>query len=286
MVCELAAGVMLLAGCQGGSIASADRPAPAIQRPAAATTTTPKVTRPVSVTIAPTSPLSAEGLSVKVSRTLIYDVIEPASGSMRVVVRDAPPDCHCAGRTWWVREYDGDAAAFALAGVKPPSPALTEARMIIDPSGYVAIAERIDRDENVEVVFSPALVVLPNNLPGTSLGASPGGSAAGAKYEQELTMTVHPLGDRSRVKASGKARSTIIYQGDEKLTTPAGTFTARKVVSTLTADLSPARVNNQNELWMVDGLGIIADRDQERTLVFGLPSRSNTMTKMLSAHRP
>lgn len=279
MVCALAIVGAMLGGCQGGAIASADRPAPVLDR-AAPKSSAPKGAGPSSATITPTSPLSAEGLSVKVSRTLIYDVVEPAAGGMRVVLRDAPPDCHCAGRTWWVREYDADAAAFAMAGAKPPSPALTEARMVIDPSGYVAIAERIDREEKVEVVFTPALVVLPNNLPGSTIGG------AGAKYEQELTMTVHPLGDRTRTKASGKARSTIVYQGDEKLTTPAGTFTARKIVSTLSADLAPAKVNNQNELWMVDGVGIVAERDQERTLVFGLPSRSNAMTKLLNAHRP
>lgn len=279
MVCGLALCGAVLTGCQGGAIASADRPAPVLDQ-SAPKADPAKAVRPGNATMTPTSPLSAEGLSVRVSRTLIYDVVEPAGGAMRVVVRDAPPDCHCAGRTWWVREYDGDAAAFAMAGVKPTMPALTEARMIIDPSGYVAIAERIDREEKVEVVFTPALVVLPNNLPGASVGG------AGAKYEQELTMTVHPLGDRSRVKASGKARSTISYQGDEKLSTPAGAFSARKIVSTLSADLAPARVNNQNELWMVDGLGIVAERNQERTLVFGLPSRSNAMTKVLNAHRP
>ncbi len=290
----LAAG---LGGCQSGGLDSTERPAPTVGQPGR--TSAMSALGSAGAGGIPTSPLSAETLSVRVSRTLIYEAIGPdgrpvGDDALRVVIRDAPPDCHCAGRSWWVREYPSEAATHAAAGLRPEVPALTEARMIIDPSGYVAIAERIDRVERVEVVFSPALVVMPNNLPWAGPGAgapTPGtnaGSATtpGASYAQELLMTVHPLGDRTRVKASGTARSTIVYVGDERVTTGAGAFTARKIVSRMTADLAPARVTNVNELWVVDGVGIVAEREQERTTVFGVPSRQNTLTKVLSTHVP
>lgn len=276
-----------MGGCQSTAFDSVNRPAPTTQ----AGTDRSAAVRDQQVIAAktvPTTPLSVEKLSVKVSRTQVFDIVQPDAGakaktaadkdSMRVIVRDALPDCHCAGRTWWVREYDGDAAASAMAGVKPTTPSLNEIRMVIDPSGYAAIAERIDHIEKVEVVFSPALVVIPNNLPGEAVG--------GASYEQEVTMTVHPLGDRTRVKASGKARNVIVYQDDETVSTGAGDFTARKLLLTLTADLSPARVVNISEVWLVDGIGVVAEREQEKTTILGLPSRSNAISKLLNSHVP
>lgn len=255
-------GALVLGGC-GGSGAMVKPGKDAAETAKAATSKPVKGIQnaPVEKPKASMTTLSAKTLSVEVANVLTYDGDD---GKSYVVVRDNPPNCHCAGKAWWVRYYTGSEQA---------GKADQEAKFTIDPSGYVAITERIDRVEKVEVVFTPALVVMPDGLPPVAWSNS--------NYAQDLKMTVHPLGDRSKVKSSGAVRNEILYIGDEQVTTPAGTFTARRVLSTFTADLGPAKVTNQTEQWFADGVGIVTEREQERTKVLGVQVRDNSGMKLL-----
>lgn len=212
-------------------------------------------------------PLQASRMSVQVARTLHYQTRSDQSkesGSM-TVLRDQPPDCHCAGRVWWVRRYKGDVRP-AAPGMLPTTPADRELKFTIDASGYIALMEEINRTEGVEVVFTPPLVIIPEGLAVVSFN--------GANFAQDLSMTVHPLGDRSRTKSKGPVRNEITYLGDEPIKTPAGNFTARRVLAIFTADLSPAKVSNTSEQWFVDGVGLVAERETEKTTLLGVPFRS------------
>jgi hypothetical protein len=222
-------------------------------------------------------PTSARTLAFAVPRELEY---VSANGRRSLVIRrGTPPDCLCAGRTWTIKGYelDGppDAARAAVdSGVVTPT---WERTYTVLPGGGIGLTEQIDRAERVEVVFTPPMLIMPDNLPIHALGS--------AEMAQDFTMTVHPLGDRSRVKSRGPARTLVRYAADEALRTPAGAFTARRLETTLTADLSPAKVSNTTRQWFVENVGLVKEDDRETTKVLGLSVRNNTSEWTLHAFR-
>ena len=254
-----------LGACQSGG----SPPKEAMEGSAAAVsgpkpvTASAKAPAPVAQASTPPSELRAEKFTVHTPRTMVYD---GGDGKTVTVVQDALPDCHCAGRTWWVRTFSGD-----VHGTPD-----REVKMVIDASGYIAASEEIDHLDKVEIEYQPPLVLIPDKLPPESQG--------GASYTQDVKMIVHPMGDRTRVKTSGKAHNVITYLGDEEITTGAGTFTARKIVATLTADLSAARTLDENDQWLVDGVGIVCQREHEETKVLVAKIRNNTTTMVLKSY--
>lgn len=251
----LAVGGLGLVGCAGGKTA----PEPSAGGTAAA----------ASTLVPGTTPLSSARLSVNVARSLVY---QSQDGKMAVVEqRDPPPDCVCAGRNWQVRRFEVEGDPSAAAEIVASLPSMRPARertYVIVPGGSVALVSEINREEGVEVVFDPPLVVLPEGSPCVSVNS--------AEFAQDLTMKVHPIGNRGTVKRSGPVKNTFKYLGDERIQTPAGAFTARKVASSFTADLAPARVNNQSTQWFVDGVGLVREDETEVTTALGVPVRKNT----------
>lgn len=233
-----------LAGCAGPTIDHAVEPAP-------------------TTAVAPSTALAASKLTQGVPRTLVYD--SSAAAQPLVVVQDEMPTCHCAGKTWWIRYYLG------APGGRPER----EVRLVIDPSGYIAQAEEINHKERVEVVYTPALVLIPDQLPAQFQG--------NAAYTQTVKMVVHPLGDRTKVRMSGPAVSQIRYLGDERITTGAGEFTARHLTATLAADFSAARTVSSTEQWFADGVGLVCERSNEQTTMMGAKVRENAATILLKS---
>lgn len=137
-------------------------------------------------------------------------------------------------------------------------------KLRIREDGAVVLIEEINHAEGVEVVFDPPLVVLPARI------------EPGAETASEGRMTVHPIGDRSRVRAKGPMKESSRCEGAVRVQTSAGEFAAWKLVSTLNADLGPSKVLNETELWLVPGVGLVAERRREKTTVLGVPVRNNT----------
>lgn len=257
----------LLAGCSSGAPAST-APTPMIRPLMSASPSVPAPSRAASVAPAATmahvaTALDAGKLTVAAARTLVYDT----ETDVRITVnQDALPDCHCAGRSWWVKYSSGGPGGGALPD--------REVKMTIDASGYIAEVEEINRVEKIEIVYTPPLVVIPDKLPIQAFG--------NAAYQQDVKMVVHPLGNRAHVRTSGMAHNEIRYAGDELITTAAGEFTARKLQTTLTADLSAATSVNTIEQWWSDGIGLIFEKDHEITKALGIKVRENTSTMMLN----
>lgn len=86
---------------------------------------------------------------------------------------------------------------------------------------------------------------------------------------------MYPLGDRSHLRTSGRARSEIRYAADQNIRTSLGAFVARRIEGTFTANLTHARVLHLSSDWYVDGVGMVAERQEERTSIFGIPARRN-----------
>lgn len=218
-------------------------------------------------------PLDAKAISVNAARIAVFAADDSAKGDRGgktlVIVRGAPPDCVCAGRTWRVKRYEVDA---------PPQ----EARELVESDrvqpvreheftglggGAVGLVSEINRTEKVEVVFDPPMIVVPNGLSSVVSGD--------ARIRQELRMRVHPLGDRSRVRNQGAVVNTIVYAGDEPVSTGLGDMLARKVRSEFTADLGAAKVTNVSDQWFVDNIGLVREIEKESTRVLGVSVRSN-----------
>lgn len=253
--------LLSLAGC--GTPLSANgplRPAPTA-RPAPPTAAGPIAVQKAAP--APAAPLAAERFTANTARELVYDAAGGERSGTTIVLQDALPDCHCAGRSWWVRYYDG---------AKTGEP-FREVHLTIDASGYIAQTEEIDRLDGVEVVYSPALVLVPDRLPAKASGD--------AAYEQEVRMVVHPLGDRSRVRTHGTATNRITFEGDERIVTGVGTFRAHRLTSVVTASLTVANTVSVSEQWLVDGIGVVVQRDREETRVMGAKVRDNASTMIL-----
>jgi hypothetical protein len=215
-------------------------------------------------TVASATPMDAGKLTISAGHTFVYDT---ESGVRLTVSQEALPDCHCAGRSWWVR-YSST----------PGGEADREVKMVIDTNGYISEAEEINRLEKVEIEYAPPLVVIPDKLPVQAVGD--------AAFRQDVKMTVHPLGNRAKVRTSGMAHNEIRYVGDEHITTAAGEFSARKLQCTFTADLSAATTMNTSQQWWADGVGLIFEKDHELTRAMGLKVREHTTTLMLKSYTP
>jgi hypothetical protein len=129
--------------------------------------------------------------------------------------------------------------------------------------GSIAMPLQTNMVESVEVNFDPPLIVLPAGLQSRE------------PFVQSTTMTVHPLGQPTKVRAKGTVKQTITLEGRDRVRTPAGEFDAFKVLSSFEADLGPTAVNNRTEQWLADGAGLIAERRSERTTLLGLRIRAN-----------
>lgn len=140
---------------------------------------------------------------------------------------------------------------------------LREQRLIAQDDGAVLLQEEINHAEKVEVVFIPALMVVPARL------------TPGPADPQKVRMVVHPLGDRSRTRARGAVEQSMTIGAPVRVRTPAGEFDAWPLTSTFRADLGASKVMNETELWLAAGIGIIAERRRERTTALGIPIRDN-----------
>lgn len=277
-VLGFASGSLLLSiGCKAQPTADAPlKPAPTMvaAKPAKPAATAPAKPTPAPAaspaptaapTIAAAAPLAAEKFTAHTARQMTYDEQRGDHTGTVIVLQDALPDCHCAGKSWWVRYYDTDTKGTPRR----------EVHLTIDASGYIAETEEIDRVDKVEVVYTPALVLVPDKLPAKSSG--------NAAYAQEVKMVVHPLGDRSKIKAHGTARNEITFEGDEPIVSGVDPQTAHRLTCTVTANLAAAITVDTTEQWLVDGIGIAMQRDREETRVMGAKVRDNSSTMILRA---
>lgn len=149
---------------------------------------------------------------------------------------------------------------------------------LITPEGLF-LAEQLDHVERVEVVFEPPMLLIPSVM------------SPGDRHEQALHMTVHPLGNRKRVRAEGPARSIVEYLGQDRIDRSGGQISAALIRHHLTATLGAANVNNTTDQWLLpirdhgaeSAWSLIAERRTEQTRVLGLQTRANREHWVLSA---
>lgn len=220
--------------------------------------------------------VAATGLTVESSR--------PAGGELtaRVASIDVAPRLRytCDAEPGYsVVTERGDAAAGGWSvrklrlndGATQPT-LMAEMSFRLEDGAVVMDKTREEADE-VVTEFSPALVAMPVVL------------RAGAGETQSFKMIVRPGRDLSRIQTQGPATHEIRYEADETVRVPAGRFECRKVVAVLRATLGQAKVENTTESWHAPGVGIVAERHNERVTVLGLPFRSKDRTWALAEIR-
>lgn len=196
------------------------------------------------------APIEAAQLRSDAPQTCVFARIEGDEQARLEIERDAPGE----GGRYLQRRWSVTGGERTL---------LREQHLIARDDGAVLLQEEVNHAEKVEVVFTPALMVVPARL------------APGPAEPQKVRMVVHPLGDRSRTRARGTVEQSMTIGAPVRVRTPAGEFDAWPLSSTFKADLGPSKVTNESELWLAAGIGIIAERRRERTTALGIPIRDN-----------
>ncbi len=158
------------------------------------------------------------------------------------------------GKDWTVTRSEVQGIGEAVVG--------SELVFRIDGGDQVLVQTTEHADE-VVTEMKPPMLVFPARL------------EAGKPEKREFRMIVHPAGNPNVVKNEGPASNELVYEADETLAVPVGTFETRKVRSTLRAELGKAKVENVTESWYAPppGPGLVAERERQRVTVFGVPVR-------------
>src|SRR5262249_36510523 len=89
--------------------------------------------------------------------------------------------------------------------------------------------------------------------------------------------------NRTQQRESGKAVRTMKYVSDQAIRIPSGQFQAKRVEVHFTADLKLAKADEQTTLWVVTGLGVVAEQSIEEVKVLGLTNKKTSRTLVLAS---
>ncbi|MCI0676777.1 MAG: hypothetical protein L0Y42_13495 [Phycisphaerales bacterium] len=126
-----------------------------------------------------------------------------------------------------------------------------------DEQGNIVMTAAVDHDEHAVSLFEPPMVVVYAEL------------GAGESRTSESAMRVVDSNDHSKQREVGKARRTTTYAADQRIRTPAGEFTAKRVEVQFTADLGLADATEQSITFVVPQRGIVAERTIEERKILG-----------------
>lgn len=128
-----------------------------------------------------------------------------------------------------------------------------------DGKGGVVMSKVVDRDRNAVTIFEPAIPVLKVDMPPNTP----------VTYESHANVAF--LSNPKMQMDSGTCRMTIEHDGDQKLTTPAGTFQVKRFKLKFETDFKFADVNSIAWIYYADNIGIIAEYYAEEGRAFVVP---------------
>jgi len=126
-----------------------------------------------------------------------------------------------------------------------------------DEQGNIVMTAIIDRDDQAISMFDPPLVVAFRELP------------AGIEQKSQSAMRVVDMNNPSKQRETGTATRTMKYAANQRLRTPMGEFTAKRIDVHFTADLKLADADEMSTIFVVPGAGIVAERSTEQVKVLG-----------------
>lgn len=142
-------------------------------------------------------------------------------------------------------------------------------RLHIDDKGDLLVTEEEDLDENVLVVYQPALRALPANL------------VAGQPSKQSVHMTVFNRRTH-KVRDEGSCEITVEFVATRPVQTPAGAITATVVKTTRHIKLGLAEATVTMHSAYQAGQGVIVDRVEQHTRAVGLFTMNKTLELRLT----
>ena len=126
-----------------------------------------------------------------------------------------------------------------------------------DDQGRIVMSAVLDRDENALSEFNPPLLLMPAAL------------SAGSRQSSESAMRVVDAENRSKLREAGRATRSIEYVSDYRVRTPSGEHIAKAIEVKFNADLRLADAQEHSTLFIVPGIGLIAEQSSETVKVFG-----------------
>lgn len=132
----------------------------------------------------------------------------------------------------------------------------------VDAQGNIVLHAVIEYKDKAVSQFRPPLVIAYSDL------------AAGEERRAESKMRVVDLNNRLKQKESGTAVRTIKYIDDQTIRTTLGEYRAKRIEVHFTADLKLADADERTTLWVVPGIGVVAEESREVVKVLGLAGKT------------
>lgn len=191
----------------------------------------------------------------------------PAEGS--IAATDAFPLAPAAGRWLSARGTDPKAIEAIPVEVTVGPTDLHGATVARDVPGE-AVEFLSDSPDGplLHAVLSPSDSAL--SLFATPLRLLPPSLAAGAEHHASAAMDVVDAGAHARPKDRGTGERIARYGRDAEITIAGRSLRAKVLESTFTARLRNATATRTTELFVVPGIGPVAERWTREVLVFGL----------------
>lgn len=104
---------------------------------------------------------------------------------------------------------------------------------------------------------------------------------AGQVHSEQSAMRVLDARNRSVQKAAGTARRTVEYVDNQQIETPLGVMEAQRVLVQFRAELGTATAETATTIYVVPGLGMVAEQSSERVKILGVFGRSSDRTIVL-----
>lgn len=204
----------------------------------------------------------------------------PRESWMRVLPGSIP--ARDVGKSWHVvpvdprRDDEGRLTAFTLRWTLEGEPTpRSERRMIVTPTGDLAMDRVVQRDRSVITVFKPPVLVMPARI------------NPGATVRQDAAVTVYELDRPKKIKDKGTATVEITYAGlgpepgPNASSDDADRAGKRILRSSLLIDLSAATSERFTERWF-DDAGLVRESYEEKIRVLGVTIDSSRQSMTLA----
>ncbi|UCD76315.1 MAG: hypothetical protein JSV91_05205 [Phycisphaerales bacterium] len=140
-------------------------------------------------------------------------------------------------------------------------------------AGNIVMPASIEHAKNALTVFDPPLPIAPPLL------------APGEPFESSADMQVLDSRNPKRRRENGRGTRSLEYVDDQRIRTPIGEFTAKRVVVKFHADLRFADAVEDGTYWVVPGVGVVAQEHSEEIRVLGLVSERTGVRVVLIEKR-
>jgi hypothetical protein len=172
-------------------------------------------------------------------------------GIGRTLTRDLEPTTRF--RSQWLQRESGRRTQFLAA----------------DESGNIVMPATIDHADEAITLFDPPLVLAWAEL------------AAGETRWQDVSMRVLDAANPRRTKESGQARRATTYVDNQRLRTPRGEVSARRIEIEFVGDLRVAEAREHIAWYVAQGEGVVMEQLDASISILGLANRRASHVLML-----